>query len=283
MVELAEHLASLDAPLKLCRPVIIYQGEAMAKLPKRFQDRVRSRLKHFQTIAVSQRSRDVSEADTVTLVKDILSEVFGYDKYEELTSEHLVRGTYCDLAVQTDGQVRFLIEVKSAGSTLTEAHLRQAINYGAHKGIEWVILTNAVEWRFYRVKFGQPIAWEEVVRICLPDMNPRSDDDLERLFLLAREGLAADAISAFHQQSQLFNPFTVAQLLMGEASVALVRRELRKTFPDLKIDVETVADIIRSGVIKRELVDGDKATAASALLRKAGQKAQRAARRVADK
>lgn len=89
----------------------------MAKLPKKFTDRVRARLKHFQTIAVTQRARDVSEADTVTLVKDVLAEVFGYDKYAELTSEHLIRGTYCDLAVQTDGTVRFLIEVKSAGST----------------------------------------------------------------------------------------------------------------------------------------------------------------------
>ena len=170
----------------------------MAKLPKKFTDRVRAKLRQFQNVATAQRARDVSEADTVTLVKDILSEVFGYDKYTELTSEHLIRGTYCDLAIQTDGQVRFLIEVKAAGANLSEAHLRQAVNYGAHKGIEWIVLTNAIEWRFYRVKFAQPIDWDEVVRLCLPDLNSRSDDDLAKMFLLAREGLAADAISAFH-------------------------------------------------------------------------------------
>jgi len=42
----------------------------------------------------------VSEADTITLVKDLLSEVLGYDKYAELTSEHSIRGTYCDLAIK---------------------------------------------------------------------------------------------------------------------------------------------------------------------------------------
>lgn len=253
----------------------------MAKLPKKFTDRVRARLKHFQSITVTQRSRDVSEADTVTLVKDVLAEVFGYDKYAELTSEHLIRGTYCDLAVQTDGQIRFLIEVKSAGSTLNDAHLRQAVNYGAHNGIEWIILTNAVEWRFYKVKFAKPIGWDEVVRICLPDVNPRSEDDMEKLFLLAREGLAADAISAFHQQSQLFNPFTVAQIAMSEPIVAGIRRELRKAFPDLKIDVETVEDMLRANVIKRELVDGDKANEAKDRLKKAAQKAQRQAKKAA--
>jgi hypothetical protein len=253
----------------------------MAKLPKKFVDRVRGRLKHFQTIVVTQRARDVSEADTVTLVKDVLAEVFGYDKYAELTSEHQIRGTFCDLAVQTDGVVRFLIEVKSAGSTLNEAHLRQAVNYGAHKGIEWIVLTNAVEWRFYRVKFAQPLDWDEVVRICLPDINPRSEDDLEKLFLLAREGLAADAISAFHQQTQLFNPFTVAQVTMSESVMGAIRRELRKAFPELKVDVEDVAQLLHDHVIKRELVAGDKATEATDRLKKATQKNERAARKAA--
>lgn len=253
----------------------------MAKLPKKFTDRVRARLKHFQTIAVTQRTRDVSEADTVTLVKDILAEVFGYDKYSELTSEHQIRGTFCDLAVETDGVIRFLIEVKSAGSTLNESHLRQAVNYGAHKGIEWIVLTNAVEWRFYRVKFAQPLDWDEVVRICLPDINQRSEDDLEKLFLLAREGLAADAISAFHQQSQLFNAFTVAQIAMSESIVNLVRRELRKAFPDLKVDAEDVEEMLRTHVIKRELVDGEKASDAKDRLKKGVQKVQRAAKKAA--
>ncbi|WP_313573639.1 type I restriction enzyme HsdR N-terminal domain-containing protein [Brevundimonas sp.] len=253
----------------------------MAKLPKKFTDRVRARLKHFQTIAVSQRARDVSEADTVTLVKDILAEVFGYDKYAELTSEHQIRGTFCDLAVEMDGAIRFLIEVKSAGSTLSDAHLRQAVNYGAHKGIEWIVLTNAVEWRFYRVRFAQPIGWDEVVSICLPDLSTRSEDDLQKLFLLAREGLAADAITAFHQQGQLFNAFTVAHAALSEPVITSIRRELRRAFPELKIDAEAVEEMMRLHVIKRELVDGEKADEVRTKLRKAVQKVQRAARRAA--
>jgi len=254
----------------------------MTKLPKKFTDRVRAKLKHYQSIAETQRARDVSEADTVTLVKDILADVFGYDKYSELTSEHQIRGTFCDLAVQTEGAVRYLIEVKSAGSSLNDNHLRQAVNYGAHKGIEWIVLTNAVEWRFFKVKFAQPIDWEEVVRICLPDMNARSEDDLQKLFLLAREGLAADAITSFHQQSQLFNAFTVAQITMSEPVIGLIRRELRKAFPELKVDVEAIGDLMRSQVIKRELVDGDKAAEARDRLKKAAQRAQRAAKRATD-
>ena len=69
-------------------------------VPTRVRERLVAGLKRIAPIIAQQRARDVSEADTVTLVKDCLSECFGYDKYAELTSEHSIRGTYCDLAVK---------------------------------------------------------------------------------------------------------------------------------------------------------------------------------------
>lgn len=248
----------------------------MAKLPKKFVDRVSAKLKGYQNIVVSHRTRDVSEADTVTVVKDVLADVFGYDKYAELTSEQQIRGTFCDLAIQIEGKVRFLIEVKSAGSTLSEAHLRQAVNYGAHHGIEWIILTNAVEWRFYKVIFAQPISWDEVTRLCLPDLSARNESDLERMFLLAREGLPSDAISAFHQHQQMVNQYTVAQLVQSAPVLAVVRKELRKLFPDIRVDEGDLADILANGVLKREVVDGEKVEEAKIRIKKATQKLARA-------
>ena len=253
----------------------------MAKLPKKFVDRVAAKLKGYQNIVVSHRTRDVSEADTVTVVKDVLADVFGYDKYSELTSEQQIRGTFCDLAVQIEGKIRFLIEVKSAGSTLSEAHLRQAVNYGAHQGIEWIILTNAVEWRFYRVIFAQPINWEEVTRLCLPDLSARNQGDLERMFLLAREGLPVDAISAFHQHQQMVNQYTVAQLVQSPAALSVIRRELRRLFPEIKVDEADLADILANGVLKREVVDGEKVEEARTRIKKASQKLARADRKAA--
>lgn len=45
----------------------------MLKIPKKVLDRFATDLKKFQTVANSHKSKDVSEADTVTLVKDILA------------------------------------------------------------------------------------------------------------------------------------------------------------------------------------------------------------------
>lgn len=229
------------------------------KISKKVQDRFATTLKNFQTIAVSHKARDVSEADTVTLVKDMLSDVFGYDKYQELTSEQQIRGTFCDLAVKIDAKIKYLIEVKAAGIDLNNSHLRQAINYGAHQGIEWVVLTNALDWRLYRIKFGQPVDFEEVTSFNITNFNLKNEEDQKRLFLLCREGVSADAMDEYHQHAQLVNKFTVAQIVLMDSVVSVIRREMRRLFPDVKIDCESISDILTNEVFKREVVDGDKA------------------------
>ncbi len=85
----------------------------MNKLPRKFTDRVSANIKRYEKIALAQQKADVAEADTVTLVKDILADIFGYDKYEELTSEHQIKATFVDLAVKLGGTLRLLVEVEN--------------------------------------------------------------------------------------------------------------------------------------------------------------------------
>ncbi len=59
----------------------------MVQVPVRVADRLTAGIKRFQPILSSAKSRDVNESDTVILVTDMLSEIFGYDKYSEITSE----------------------------------------------------------------------------------------------------------------------------------------------------------------------------------------------------
>ena len=250
----------------------------MQKLPKKFIDRLAKPLKHFQAITESQRKRDVSEADTVTVVKDILADIFGYDKYSELTSEHQIRGTYCDLAVRVDGKIRFLIEVKSAASELNDSHLRQTLNYGANQGIEWIVLTNGIDWQLHKVIFGQPIDKEEVARFNLHTVSANREEDLQNLFLLAREGLVSDAINTFHQRSQLLNKFTLAQFLLSDSVISVLRREMRRLFPDLKVSPEQLQELMWNDVLKREVVEGEKVKEAQSRIKRA---ANRLAKQVA--
>lgn len=242
------------------------------KIPKKVQDRTTKNLKNFQTIAEAHKKRDVSEADTVTLVKDIMADILGFDKYEELTSEQQIRGTFCDLAVKINGKIKYLVEVKAAGIDLNEAHLRQALNYGANEGIEWVVLTNSIDWRLYRIKFSQPIEHEEVTRLNLLEINPKIEEDIKHIFLLSREGLDADAMGEYHQHTQILNKFTIAQLLGSDHILSAIRKDMRKLFPELKVDLSDISDMLRNDILKREVVEGDKVKEAETIIKKAANK-----------
>lgn len=247
------------------------------KIAKKTQDRLTSGIKKYQRIVRNLAERDISEADTVTVVKDILTDVFGYDKYLELTSEQQIRGTFCDLAIRVEGKVHYLAEVKSAGTNLSENHLRQAVNYGAHEGIEWVILTNAIEWKIYRIKFGKPIDWEEVCTFDMANVSVRSNEDMSKIAMLCRENITTDALDAFHKQAQILNRFVIAELLQSDAVLNVLKREIRRLFDGTKTTDDQLRTIIVNDVLKRDALDGDGPKAAKALIKKANSSLARKA------
>jgi len=79
------------------------EGGKTLAIPAKVAARLGAGLKRFQGILTTAKSRDVNESDTVIIIMDMLSEIFGYDKYSEVTSEHAIRGTFCDLAIKIDG------------------------------------------------------------------------------------------------------------------------------------------------------------------------------------
>jgi len=97
-------------------------------IPTRVSERLAAGVKRFQPILSSAKSRDVNESDTSMIVADLLAEIFGYDKYSEVTRELCIRGTYCDLATRLDGKFQMIIEVKAIGLELKDAHVKQAVD-----------------------------------------------------------------------------------------------------------------------------------------------------------
>src|SRR4026208_2218327 len=114
----------------------------MAAIPKKVVERLVAGIKRFQPILAAAKARDVGESDTVVIVTDMLAEVFGYEKYSEITSEYAIKSTFCDLATKIDGTLQTLIEVKAIGLELKDSHVKQAVDYAANQGVDWVLLTN---------------------------------------------------------------------------------------------------------------------------------------------
>ena len=231
----------------------------MPTIPAKVYDRLVSSVKRFQPILSVAKSRDASEADTSTVVRDLLADMFGYDKYAEITSEFVIKGTYCDLAVKLDGKLQLLIEVKAIGSELKDAHTKQAVDYAANQGVEWVILTNGSTWRVYRVFFGRPIAQELVYECDLLSLNPKNRSEIEPLYLLAKEGQNKSVLHEYHAQRQAMSRHYLGAVILDEAVLDVIRRELRRLSPDVKIDRDDLRTVLVDEVLKREVTEGDKA------------------------
>src|SRR5690606_2625466 len=119
----------------------------------------------------------------------------------------MIRSTFCDLAVKIQGSFAFLLEVKAIGADLKDQHVKQAIDYAANQGVEWVGLTNGVIWRVYKVTFAKPIDFEVVVEFDLLSLNPRSADTIETLGLLAKEGWQKAHIGEYLSYKQALSKY----------------------------------------------------------------------------
>lgn len=240
-------------------------------IPAKVSERLSSGLKRFAPILAAARSRDVNESDTSMIVTDMLADIYGYDKYSEVTRELAIRGTYCDLATRIDGKFQMLIEVKAIGLELKDAHAKQAIDYAANQGVEWVALTNGQLWRVYRVIFAKPIDAELVLDIDLLTLNPKNANDLESLHLLTRESMLKSGLYAYHDHLQATNKFYLAAVVLSDPVLDTVRRELRRV-SDAKIELAELRDALKQEVIKREVIEGDKADGARKKVTKAAGK-----------
>jgi predicted type IV restriction endonuclease len=240
-------------------------------MPSRVADRLASGVKRFQPILVSAKSRDVNESDTSMIVTDMLADVFGYDKYNEITRELAIRGTHCDLATRIDGKYQMLIEVKAIGIDLREPHVKQAVDYASNLGVEWVALTNGVTWKVFRVVFGKPIDIELVLDLDFVSLGVKNMAQMDSLYLLTRESMLKSGLYAYHDHLQATNKFYLAAVVLSDSVIETIRRELRRV-SDVKVEATELRGLLSHEVIKRDVLEGEKAQAAYKKVAKSASK-----------
>ncbi|HJR54475.1 MAG TPA: type I restriction enzyme HsdR N-terminal domain-containing protein, partial [Gemmatimonadota bacterium] len=240
-------------------------------VPKKVVQRLSAGIKQFRPILEQAKARDINEADTVQVVAGLLVDVFGWHPFFEVTKEYAVRSTFVDLAVKSDQGVAYLIEVKAIGADLRENHLRQAVNYAANQGIDWVVLTNGQIWRAYKVLFNKPISEELVFEVDLLSASPKDPAVQDRLFVLTKEGMTKSAIAQFHEEQLAMSKYNVAAVLRSPDVGRIVRREIRRAFPNCSPSQEEILAIIEGDVLKREVTEGPKADEARKRMERASR------------
>ena len=84
-------------------------------------------------------------------------------------------------------------------------------------------------------------------------------------------------LGEYHTQKQALSRFFVGAMLQTEPVLDVIRRELRRVSPDVRIDSEQIKSVLINEVMKREVLEGDKADEAKKKVAKAASKALRAA------
>lgn len=228
-------------------------------IPSRVAERLTAGLKRFQPILEAARARDVNESDTSMIVTDIMADVFGYDKYNEITRELCIRGTYCDLATKIEGKIQMIIEVKAIGLDLKDGHVKQAVDYAANQGIEWVVVTNGAHWKVFRVTFGKPIGQELVLEMDVLALAHRNAQHLEDLYLLTRESVVKSALHAYHDHRQATSKFFLAAVILSDSVMEVVRRELKRVSGgEVKVSLDEIRATVSAEVLKRDVIEGER-------------------------
>lgn len=248
----------------------------MATINQKAIIRITDGIKKFQSLVSNAKAKDVNESDTVVLITDILTEVFGYDKYNEITTEAAVKNSYCDLAIKINNEIKIYIEAKAVGVELKDVHIQQAVDYATRGGVDWAVLTNGVNWKIYRVVWGKPVTTTMVYEFNFLELKPKNSEDIDKLSLLCKEALPKNLLEEHYSQRQATSRFMLGNLIFEDAVINSIRKELREVYPDLKCSNEDITKIIRSEVVKREIIEGEEAAEAQKKINRANKKVEKA-------
>jgi predicted type IV restriction endonuclease len=221
-------------------------GSAVPKWEQNAKNRIAAGIKKLAKPTILLKEKDAVEADTRHLVTDILCDVLGYDKYENLTAEFAVKGDFADYGVRINKQLEAFVEVKRISQKLSSTHLRQVESYALREGVQWVVLTNAQIWQAYHVTpvQGQQSEVTLIFEVDLLDDSMKASAKTELMFLISIEGISRGKLTEFLSAQNATSPKTLKPLLLSNDVLSAIRKEVkRKTkhnieIKDLKIAIE---------------------------------------------
>ncbi|MDA9155492.1 type I restriction enzyme HsdR N-terminal domain-containing protein [Methylophilaceae bacterium] len=223
----------------------------------RFKQTFKKNYPKYKRLLIKAKDKDINEADTVDIITGILNDILGYDRYRDITREYLIKGTYCDLALKINDKLKILIEVKAIGVELKDTHLTQAVGYGATEGIEWIILTNGLCWKCYKITWKNKVESHLVYELDFGNISFRKDDDSIAVYGISKDGFKKNIVQTHYQYQQLVNKYNVGSVLLSDFIARQIRTQLKKVNPKIKIDVQIIKAILENEIIKREIVDND--------------------------
>jgi len=206
---------------------------------------IRPSLRKFARHFVQMREAKANESDTVARLRDFFTEVLGYDRVKDISSETEMKGKYVDLCLKIDDNICLLVEAKAAAMQLRVRQIDQAKHYASENGFRWVLLTNGVEWNLYHVTFDEDegIEYDPAFTVSLAD--EKLDDAIEKLSLIHKRSIAKDGLERYWERKSALCAGSIGKALFHETVLRVLRRELRHLC-HVMIDPEDLAEAVHA-------------------------------------
>lgn len=195
------------------------------------------------------RNMELDESGTRLMINSFLSDVLGFTPIDEIRTEYMIKGTYADYMIQTNGVRHFLVEVKSLSLQLSDKHLRQTINYGANEGIEWALLTNGKTFEFYKILFNQPIESRLIFSVDLTDGH-QLKNQVEFLQYLHKDAIAKKSLKLLWNKCEALHPMNVLSIIYSKEVVNVIRRLIKTKYGE-KCDDEELLNSLNKIVCEK--------------------------------
>ena len=186
-------------------------------------------VKKYHKQFLSNNLKELDESGTRLMINSFLTECLGFLPIEEVKTEYMIRGTYADYVIQLKGLRHFLVEVKSLSLSLSDKHLRQAINYGANEGIEWALLTNGRNFDLYKILFNKPIESVKVFSCNIGDL-PQLKNNIENLQYLHKDSVSNKGMDLLWNKCQALDSRHLAGYLYTPQVINFIKKSLNAKF-----------------------------------------------------
>lgn len=175
---------------------------------------------------------DSNEAETRPRIERMFESLMGYNGLIHIKREHRIHAIgdsdYCDFVIQLAPEATplIIVEAKKVNVELADKHVKQAASYGINTGCEWILLTNAREWRIYHIAYGPP------PQAVLLDSWNLMNDDLpilaSKFDLISLKSVKRGTLEQLKQKTNALTAENLLKIILSEPSISMIRRELRR-------------------------------------------------------
>ncbi|MCK4738361.1 MAG: type I restriction enzyme HsdR N-terminal domain-containing protein [Deltaproteobacteria bacterium] len=209
-------------------------------------------LKKYIPILRKAREERINEAETSLRISKLFEDVLGYDIFNDISKEHVIKDRCVDYAIKINGSVQFLVEVKQAGMNLRAKHVEQASNYAANSGISWVVLTSGGFWQLYHLTFDEGIQSDLVWSVDLLEDNIK--DVAPKIAILHKKNVIKGGLEKFYAKIMTLAPQSILQAIFNEDTLKIIGKHLKK-MTGIRVDEQDLVEGIKDMISKETWED----------------------------